>query len=74
MVKPAAIDAIKSSLRAQDWHISLTLSLFILLSGIFPMPWSLTSELVGRKVYYDTLRPHEGNNTDKWSSVCIWFP
>ncbi|KAH1513892.1 hypothetical protein KXW39_000817 [Aspergillus fumigatus] len=47
-----AIDAIKSSLRAQDWHISLTLSLFILLSGIFPMPWSLTSELVGRKRVY----------------------
>ncbi|KNG87020.1 hypothetical protein ANOM_004670 [Aspergillus nomiae NRRL 13137] len=47
-----AIDAIKSSLHAQDWHISLTLSLFILLSGIFPMPWSLTSELVGRKRVY----------------------
>ncbi|EAW12273.1 putative MFS transporter [Aspergillus clavatus NRRL 1] len=47
-----AIDAIKSSLHAQDWHISLTLSLFILLSGMFPMPWSLTSELVGRKPVY----------------------
>ena len=65
IIKLAAINAIKSSLHAQDWHISLTLSLFILLSGIFPMPWSLTSELVGRKVCYGTLRPLQGNNTDK---------
>ncbi|KAB8606209.1 hypothetical protein FH972_025840 [Carpinus fangiana] len=43
---------IKRDLDAQDWQISLSLSIYILLSGIFPMAWSLVSEIYGRKAVY----------------------
>lgn len=45
---------IKQDLHAQDWQISLSLSIYILISGIFPLAWSLISELYGRKIVYIT--------------------
>ena len=47
---PAAIAEIESDLDATAGQLSLTLSLFILIQGGFPLIWSSVSEIRGRKV------------------------
>lgn len=47
---PAAIAEIESDLHASAGQLSLTLSLFILIQGGFPLIWSSVSEIQGRKV------------------------
>ncbi|CEH14573.1 Synaptic vesicle transporter SVOP and related transporters (major facilitator superfamily) [Ceraceosorus bombacis] len=44
-----AIDQIKSDLNASDAQISLSISLYILAQGSFPLVWAPTSEIIGRK-------------------------
>lgn len=46
----AAISQIESDLHATPSQLSLTLSLFILIQGGFPVIWSAVSEIQGRKV------------------------
>lgn len=45
---------IKQDLHAQHWQVSLSLSIYIIIAGIFPLAWSLVSELYGRKIVYIT--------------------
>ncbi|KAI0927466.1 hypothetical protein AcV5_007999 [Taiwanofungus camphoratus] len=47
-----AISQIESDLHATSGQLSLTLSLFILIQGGFPLIWSAISEIQGRKVVY----------------------
>lgn len=46
------IDAIKRDLDASENEISLSLSIYIIISGFMPMVWSAISELYGRKPVY----------------------
>src|SRR5882757_9629328 len=50
MQEAAANAQIKQQLHADSGEISLSLSLFILLQGNFPVIWSAISEIKGRKV------------------------
>jgi hypothetical protein len=47
---PAGISDIEHDLHATSGEISLSLALFILVQGGFPIFWSVISELKGRKV------------------------
>ncbi|KAI0727680.1 major facilitator superfamily domain-containing protein [Fomitopsis betulina] len=47
-----AIAEIESDLHASAGQLSLTLSLFILIQGGFPLIWSSVSEIKGRKIVY----------------------
>ncbi|KAH9950618.1 MFS general substrate transporter [Amylocystis lapponica] len=47
-----AISQIESDLHASPSQLSLTLSLFILIQGGFPLVWSAVSEIQGRKAVY----------------------
>ncbi|TCD62100.1 hypothetical protein EIP91_007475 [Steccherinum ochraceum] len=47
-----AISQIKSQLHASSAEISLSLSLYILISGCFGVAWSAVSEVYGRKIVY----------------------
>lgn len=47
-----AIAEVESQLHASSGQISLSLSIFILLQGGFPVIWSAVSEIVGRKKVY----------------------
>ncbi|EPT02266.1 hypothetical protein FOMPIDRAFT_73914 [Fomitopsis schrenkii] len=47
-----AIAEIESDLHASAGQLSLTLSLFILIQGGFPLIWSSVSEIQGRKIVY----------------------
>ncbi|OCH91100.1 vacuolar DHA amino acid exporter [Obba rivulosa] len=47
-----AISQIESELHASDSEVSLSLSLFILIQGGFPLIWSAISEIQGRKSVY----------------------
>jgi len=47
-----AISQIESDLHATPSQLSLTLSLFILIQGGFPVIWSAVSEIQGRKTVY----------------------
>lgn len=46
----AGISQIESELHASSAEISLSLSLYILIQGVFPLFWSAVSEITGRKV------------------------
>lgn len=46
----AAISQIESDLHATSGQLSLTVSLFILIQGGFPLIWCAISEIQGRKV------------------------
>lgn len=46
----AAITQIEADLHATSSQLSLTVSLFILIQGGFPVFWSAVSEIQGRKV------------------------
>jgi len=48
----AAIQDIEQDLRATTNEIALSLSLFILVQGNFPLIWSSISEIKGRKFVY----------------------
>lgn len=47
-----AIDALQRELDASQQVVNLSVSLFILLAGMFPMLWSGISEIYGRKIVY----------------------
>lgn len=52
----ASISQIESQLNATSGEISLSLSLFILIQGSFPLLWTAFSEIYGRKVRNIQLR------------------
>ncbi|EMD39683.1 hypothetical protein CERSUDRAFT_111994 [Gelatoporia subvermispora B] len=47
-----AISQIEAELHASDGEISLSLSIFIIIQGGFPLIWSAISEIQGRKIVY----------------------
>jgi len=47
-----ALDSLQAQLRASDSLLALTVSLFILGQGCFPVLWSAISEIKGRRVCY----------------------
>lgn len=49
-----SISQIESQLHATSGEISLSLSLFILIQGAFPLLWTAFSEIYGRKIIYLT--------------------
>ncbi|KZT67114.1 MFS general substrate transporter [Daedalea quercina L-15889] len=49
-----AISEVEADLHASGQQVSLTVSLFILIQGGFPVFWSAISEIYGRKVVYLT--------------------
>ena len=49
---PAAINDVERDLHATTNEIALSLSLFILVQGNFPLIWSAISEIKGRKFVY----------------------
>ena len=49
---PAAINDVERDLHATTNEIALSLSLFILVQGNFPLIWSSISEIKGRKLVY----------------------
>jgi MFS family permease len=53
-IQNAANQDIQQKLHAYPSQISLSLSLFILVQGVFPLAWAAISEIKGRKVRYDT--------------------
>lgn len=53
--EPAANAQIKQQLHTSSGAISLSLSVFILIQGQFPLIWSAISEIKGRKVRFPAL-------------------
>jgi|SRR5882762_1560130 MFS family permease len=51
-IQNAANQDIQQKLHAYPSQISLSLSLFILVQGVFPLAWAAISEIKGRKVRY----------------------
>ena len=49
---PATINDVERDLRATTNEIALSLSVFILVQGNFPLIWSAISEIKGRKFVY----------------------
>lgn len=49
---PAAVEEMEQDLPATPAQFSLSISVFILIQGVFPLVWSAISEVKGRKVSY----------------------
>ncbi|WOO80705.1 Quinidine resistance protein 3 [Vanrija pseudolonga] len=56
MISPSVynpvIDEVKSDLRGSETQIGLSLSIFILIQGCFPVVWATIAEIIGRKPVY----------------------